>query len=101
MKKYSYLFIPLLLAALSFTIPASIIVTGNITDANGNAVSYASVNLKGGKTAVASDNNGFYSITVADKNDILVFSAVGFASKEEKIKGTDNFPQREQDYTQL
>lgn len=87
MKKYSLLFIPLLLAALSFTIPAGIIVTGNITDANGNAVSYASVNLKGAKTAVSSDNNGYYSITVADKNDILVFSAVGFASKEEKIKG--------------
>jgi Ca-activated chloride channel family protein len=87
MKKMILLMIPVVLAVLSFTIPANFIVTGTITDSNGNPIPYVSVLMKGGKSAVSSDQHGYYSISVTDKNDILVFSAVGFAPKEIKVKG--------------
>ncbi|HSN62124.1 MAG TPA: von Willebrand factor type A domain-containing protein, partial [Ferruginibacter sp.] len=87
MKKFIVLIIPVFLAVLSFTKPANINVSGTISDSNGKPIPFVSVNLKGTKTSISSDQNGYYSISVTDKNAVLVFSAVGFATKEEKIKG--------------
>ena len=87
MKKFIVLMVPVVLAVLSFTMPVNIIVNGSISDSNGNPIPFVSVNLKGTSTSISSDQNGYYSISVADKNAVLVFSAVGFTSKEEKIKG--------------
>lgn len=87
MKKLIALMIPVVLAVLSFTSPANFNVSGTISDSNGNPIPFVSVYLKGTKTAISSDQNGYYNISVTDKNGVLVFSAVGFRSKEEKIKG--------------
>ena len=57
-------------------------VTGRITDQNGNPVSFASVNIKGARTGVSADANGFFSISIPQNLTTLVFSGVGFQSQE-------------------
>lgn len=61
------------------------IISGTIKDDKGSAVSGATVNVKGSSTSVISDEDGRYSITVADRNAILVISSVGLATKEIKV----------------
>jgi TonB-linked SusC/RagA family outer membrane protein len=59
-------------------------VTGRVTDAQGKAVPFASVTVKGTTTSVAADVNGNYSIP-APANATLVFTSAGFAASEIKI----------------
>jgi TonB-linked SusC/RagA family outer membrane protein len=59
-------------------------VTGKVTDAQGKAVPFASVTVKGTKTGVAADENGNFTIEAAP-NSTLVFSAAGFETSEVKI----------------
>ena len=87
MKKIMLLILPVLLTVISFTITTQHTVSGLIADDNGNPVPYVSIQVKAGKTASASDMYGYYSISLADKNAILIFSAAGFSNQEEKING--------------
>lgn len=58
-------------------------ITGKLVDENGIGLPYASVNIKGTKIGVAADADGNFSIDPIDKSiATLVFSYVGFASKE-------------------
>lgn len=59
-------------------------VTGRVVDAQGKAVPFASVTVKGTQTTVAADVNGNYSIQ-APENATLVFSSAGFAASEMHI----------------
>ncbi|MGN6166381.1 MAG: SusC/RagA family TonB-linked outer membrane protein [Flavisolibacter sp.] len=59
-------------------------VTGRVTDAQGKAVPFASISLKGTTTGVAADENGNFSIQ-APPNATLVFSAAGFTNSEVNI----------------
>ena len=81
------LILPVILTVLSFTIKTEHTVTGLIADNAGQPVAYASIRVKGSKIAAASDRYGYYTINTGDKNAVLIFSAVGFTSKEEKING--------------
>ncbi len=81
------LILPVILTVLSFTIKTEHIVTGLISDNAGQPVAYASIQVKGSKIAAASDMYGYYTIITGDKNAVLIFSAVGFTNKEEKING--------------
>src|SRR5687768_15033234 len=57
-------------------------VTGRVTDARDNSpIPGVSVNVKGTNTGTTTDENGEYRIS-APVNSILVFSVVGFTSKE-------------------
>ena len=74
----------ILIAALmcSVTFGQNISVSGNITDASsGDPVPYASVHLEGTMIGVSSDNEGHYSISVP-YDGMLVFSSIGYQSKE-------------------
>lgn len=63
-------------------------VTGLVTDANNSPVAGASVILKGNSSVAASiDANGRYLISVPSGQSILVFSSVGFESKEVAVEG--------------
>lgn len=63
----------------------NVTVTGTIKDAStGETIPGASVLVKGTSTGVASDVNGAYSI-VTRADAVLVFSSVGFTSKEVKV----------------
>jgi len=59
-------------------------VTGRVTDAQGKAVPFASVTVKGTNTGVSADEGGNFSIQAAP-NSVLVFSAAGFQTTEFNI----------------
>src|SRR6476660_1241566 len=59
-------------------------VTGRVTDAQGKAVPFASVTVKGSTTGVSADENGNFSIQAAPSST-LVFSAAGFQTVEVNI----------------
>jgi TonB-dependent starch-binding outer membrane protein SusC len=65
-------------------------VSGRVTKENSNeAIPGVTVSIKGTNTATSTDNNGNFKITVPEKgNPRLVFSSIGFASKELPV-GTD------------
>ena len=64
----------------ALTVPENII-TGKVTDETGNPLSDVTVLIKGGKHGVTTNNTGVFSIN-ANKNDVLVFSYVGFQKVE-------------------
>ena len=78
MRKFHFLLCMLLLSALAF---AQRTVTGRVADAQGNAIPYASVTVKGTSAGVAADENGRFSIQ-APANSTLVVSAAGFQATE-------------------
>ncbi|MGL4630408.1 MAG: SusC/RagA family TonB-linked outer membrane protein [Leadbetterella sp.] len=58
-------------------------VTGTIMDANDNSnLPGVSIRLKGSGKGVTSNSDGFYSIEVNDKTSVLVFSFIGYDTKE-------------------
>ncbi len=63
-------------------------ITGKVTDSTGAALPGVTVKEKNTQNAVVTDRDGNYHITVADNNAILVFSFVGFNSREVAV-GSD------------
>ena len=61
-------------------------VKGTVTDANGEPVPFASIQLKGTKTGTATDENGRYTFS-APSNGTLIFSSIGYHSSEVRING--------------
>lgn len=80
------------MALLSMYSWAQVKVEGSVTDAaDGQPLSGATVLIKG-KTGGASTNSaGKFSITVPNDNAILVFSSLGFVTKEVPVKGQATF----------
>jgi TonB-linked SusC/RagA family outer membrane protein len=60
----------------------SVIIKGKVTDEKGVPLPGASVKLKGTANGVATDINGNYSLNVPTPDGVLVFSSVGFTTKE-------------------
>lgn len=60
-------------------------IKGKVTGPDGNGIEGATVNVKGTQASVATNSTGDYSIEVPGKNSVLVFSFVGFTTKEEKV----------------
>jgi TonB-linked SusC/RagA family outer membrane protein len=56
-------------------------VTGRVTDSSGGGIPSAGVVVKGTKVATLTDGAGNFTIS-ANKGDVLVFSFIGFVSKE-------------------
>lgn len=61
-------------------------VSGKVTDANGKGIEGVSVTVMGTKTGVVTSSTGDFTIT-ASKDAKLVFSSVGYASKEVIVTG--------------
>jgi len=57
-------------------------VTGTVTDANGESLPGVNVVIKGSTAGVVTNVSGQFSINVPDKEAVLVFSSVGFATQE-------------------
>ncbi|MDR1170646.1 MAG: carboxypeptidase-like regulatory domain-containing protein, partial [Prevotellaceae bacterium] len=70
---------------LSLFAQQSVTVTGTVKDTGEEALQGVSIAIKGSTSGVASNENGNYSITVADRNAVLVFSFVGFVTKEIQV----------------
>ncbi len=68
--------------------PQQVVVTGKITDSStGEALPGVSVVVKGTSTGIMTDNNGSYSINVPNPNATIVFSFIGYVSREELVSG--------------
>lgn len=86
--------IPALVAAAMMLLPfqafaqngASKTVSGSVVDAAGEPLPGTNILVKGTLTGTATDLDGKYSLKVSDK-DVLVFSNIGFASKEVAVAG--------------
>jgi len=86
MKKLSFL-LGMLLLLLQQATAQQIRVSGRVTSAGtGNPAEGISVVVKGKKAGTTSGANGDFNI-IADKNAELVFSGIGFTSKEVKVSG--------------
>ncbi|TDB67319.1 SusC/RagA family TonB-linked outer membrane protein [Arundinibacter roseus] len=57
-------------------------ITGQITDENKIGLPGVSVLIKGTNKGAVSDQNGTYSISIPDQSTVLVFSFIGYISKE-------------------
>ncbi|MFV0266087.1 MAG: carboxypeptidase-like regulatory domain-containing protein, partial [Draconibacterium sp.] len=64
---------------------AQTMVKGSVSEANGDPLIGASVTIKGKLTGTVTDINGNYSISVENSDAVLVFSYIGFTTKEEKV----------------
>ena len=62
-------------------------VSGKVTDAAGAALPSVSIGIKGTNQGTTTDESGNYSISVKN-TDVLIFSAVGFASREVVVSKT-------------
>lgn len=70
------------LVVLSFAPFTSLaVITGRVTDEEGNPLSGVTVQVKGANTSTVTNANGEFSID-AGSNAILVFSSVGFTARE-------------------
>ena len=61
------------------------VVSGKVTDINGNPLSGVSILEKGTTNGTASREDGTFTLTVSAQNVILVFSSLGYLSKEVKV----------------
>ncbi|MGY0035778.1 TonB-dependent receptor plug domain-containing protein [Pedobacter sp. NJ-S-72] len=57
------------------------LITGTVSDQEGNTLIGVSVQLKGKTKVVSSDNNGVYKISVPGGKGVLLFSYIGFVTK--------------------
>src|SRR6188768_2605413 len=81
-----FLFLILLSASTVVFSQTPIRVTGTVKDAKGAALTGVSITLKGATTGATSDVNGQYSISVPSKESVLLFSFVGYLTKEQQVK---------------
>ena len=85
MKKFTTAFAGLLLLmSISFISFAQtgILVTGQVKNEKGQAMRGVSVSIKGGTAGTSTDDAGSFTLTVPDKNSVLVFSYVGYDPQE-------------------
>src|SRR5258706_16429090 len=64
---------------------AEISVHGKVTDESNQPLPGVNILVKGTTNGTTSDANGDYSLTVTDKNSVLVFSFIGYATQEVSI----------------
>lgn len=83
MRKIFFLSCMLMLAGL--TSWAQRVVSGKVTDENGNPIPGASVVIQNTKTGTVTKDDGTFSITVPERARNLVISAVGMAPQEVAI----------------
>ncbi|HEX6181273.1 MAG TPA: von Willebrand factor type A domain-containing protein [Chitinophagaceae bacterium] len=77
-------FIILLMSA--FTNWNGFTINGRVTDEAGNGMPNVIVQLKGATTATVTDKTGQFTLKVLDDSAVLVFSVVGYATKEVTVR---------------
>jgi len=61
------------------------VISGKVTEEDGTAIPFASVNVKGTTKGTNTDDEGKYTIEVENSQSILVFSYIGYTSVEVKV----------------
>lgn len=70
------------------SVAARINITGTVKDAKGEPLVGVTVRIKGTKSGTSTDVNGVYRLNLPVGNETLVFTYVGFQTKEVVAKGT-------------
>jgi TonB-linked SusC/RagA family outer membrane protein len=63
-------------------------VTGKVTDADGNAIPFATIKVKGSPNGTSADANGIYSLK-AKNSDVLIISGTGYTAADIEV-GSQN-----------
>jgi hypothetical protein len=82
MKKIILLLFPMLIIIVALGWKENITITGNVKDESGRPVR---ATVKAGKATTVADANGNYKITVSEKDEYLLFTAIGYTSYKSKI----------------
>jgi hypothetical protein len=80
--------IPILIAFLFLALVshAQLSITGRVTVASDNQPAIGvTIMVQGTTTGTVTDFDGNYSITVPDRNAVLVFSYIGYASQDQLV----------------
>ncbi|MEO5889803.1 MAG: SusC/RagA family TonB-linked outer membrane protein [Ferruginibacter sp.] len=64
-------------------------ITGSVKDSSGNTIPGVSINIKGTKTTSAADAQGNFKITIPGSGATLIFSSIGYKSKEVRADADD------------
>lgn len=67
--------------------PQYIIVTGRVTNEQGNPLASASVLIKGSTVGSMTDNDGDFTLADVEPNATLIISSIGYETKEIKVHG--------------
>jgi TonB-linked SusC/RagA family outer membrane protein len=62
--------------------------TGRVTDQQGQPVPFATIQVKGKKTATSADGDGYFTLKTKE-GDVLIVSGAGFNPKQVTVTGTD------------
>ncbi|MEO5893200.1 MAG: carboxypeptidase-like regulatory domain-containing protein, partial [Ferruginibacter sp.] len=68
-------------------VPPPVEVKGKITNRNGSGISRVSIAVKGTQQGTITDDNGNFSLKVADENASLIISFTGYKKQEVKLNG--------------
>ena len=74
-------------AAMAQTVPADAVITGKVTDDNGEGLVGVTVSVKGTNKGTTTDIKGDYSLSAPGNNIVLVFSFVGYLKQEINTAG--------------
>ena len=89
MRKFASLFVTAILCSV-LVFAQNRNVSGIVTDANGKAIPFASVTVKGTKNGVTADADGKFTIKGVAAGTVLVITSVGFDDKEITVGTSDN-----------
>ena len=70
-------------------LPNTIAVTGEITDDQGSPILGATVQVKGTESGAVTDQEGKFTLQVADLNAVLIVSYIGFETQEISLNGRE------------
>ena len=86
MKKKLLLLITIFVLTVTYAFSQRV-VTGKVTDTDGNPLPFLNVSVKGTVVGTMTNNQGTYSVTVPAGSEILVFSFLGYETQEITITG--------------
>ncbi|MBN1158780.1 MAG: TonB-dependent receptor [Bacteroidales bacterium] len=88
MTKYYFLILCLLIVASPIANAQEVIITGKVTgEMTGEPIPGTTIQLKGTSVSVISQTDGTYSIKIPPDGTILVYSCIGYQSREVGIEG--------------
>jgi len=99
-KKTTLSFLVFFTAAFSLLFSQNITVSGTVTDAASVPLPGVNIQVKGSSSGTSTDFDGNYSIS-AKQGDVLIFSFLGFKTKEVKVEGSSLNVSLEEDASKL